>query len=325
MARLVDLLCRTREGWVPLPRWARSLIELGDKIARFDPQGARLVVAMALPTRAFGAALIGASVVASAFEMNAPDTDLAEHFDLLASLPPGTAITHHRRNSIRQGSLLGVDERDGVRRVGIETGVEKRRMTSYLPLEMCGEIQVIEDPGELRMMRRPLIRAPEFLARALRGIDAAGLSATTRIDCILVGSIDPLNEEIVREHFAVGPDGDRRVGNLQAILRAKRFAGQNTPYRSEVVAAGAESVPASAAGASPPVVIFDGASGFINWRSRWPSSNWIVLLDRSSPSTQAGADTINYGYSLRLSDSDVLAGLELPQSIETVSYLERAS
>jgi hypothetical protein len=322
---LDELLCRAREAWAPLPSWARSLVQLGETVARFDPEGARLVVGLALPTRAFGAALIGASVVATAFEMTAPDADLAEHFELLASLPLGTAITHHRGNSIRQGTLLGVNERDGVRRVGIETGVENRKMTSYLPLEMCGEIQVIEDPGELRMMRRPLIRAPEFLTRALRGIDAASLSATTRIDCILVGSVDPLRQEIVGEQFAAGLHGDRREGNLQAVLRVKRFAAQNTPYRSEVVAASAESVPAGAADASPPVVVFDGAPGFISWRSRWPSSKWIVLLDRSSPSMQAGADTINYGYSMRVSDSSVVEGLALPQSIETVSYLERAS
>ncbi len=54
-------------------------------------------------------------------------------------------------------------------------------------------------------------------------------------------------------------------------------------------------------------------------------ANWIVLLDRSSPSTQAGADTINYGHSTRLGDSDALTDIELPPSVEAVSYLERAS
>jgi len=318
---LEKLLYRTREGWTPLPAWARSLIELGDRVARFDSRDARLVVALALPTRAFAAAFIAASVVSTVFEMDAPDADLEDHFELLASLAPGTAITHHRGNSIQQGRLVGVDERDGVRRVGIET----RRMTYYLPLGMCGEIQVITHPGELRMTTRQLIRAPEFLARALPRVDAAAFSATTRMDAILVASVDPLHEEIVTEHFAVGLDADRREGNLQTIIRAKRFAGQNAPHRSEVVAAGGESVPAAAGQASPRVVIFDGASGFNNWRSRWPQANWIVLLDRSSPSTQAGADTINYGHSTRLSDSDALTDIDLPPSVEAVSYLERAS
>jgi hypothetical protein len=63
---------------------------------------------------------------------------------------------------------------------------------------------------------------PEFLARALHGIGAAGLSATTRIDCILVGSIDPLHEEIVREQFAVGPDGRTPGLRRRGLLRALR-------------------------------------------------------------------------------------------------------
>lgn len=325
MGALDGLKCRTRDGWAVIPAWARSLIEVGQRAARFESDDARLAVALALPTRSFAAALIGAAVVSTAFEMDAPDPDLTSHFEYLASLAPGTAITHHRGNSIRQGRLLGVEERDGVRLVGLETGVAKRRMTSYLPVDMCGEVQVIVNPGELRLTKRRLIRAPEFLARALSGIDAAALSATTRMDCILVGSVDPLHHEIVSEQFAVGPEGDQREGNLQAILRVKRFAAQNAAHRSEVVAAGAESVAAVATASSPRVVVFDGAVGFNAWRSRWRRSSCIVLLDRTSPSTQAGADTVNYGYSTRLGEADVLAGVEFPPCIEAVSYLERLS
>lgn len=323
MGALDDLLCRTREGWSPLADWARALVGVGETATRFESQDARLVIALALPTRGFAAALIGAAVVSTAFEMDAPDPDLASHFEFLASLAPGTPITHHRGNSIRQGRLLGIVEREGERLVRLETGVARRRMTSYLPVDMCGEVQVIANPGELSLANRRLIRAPEFLARALSGIDAAALSATTMMDCILVGSVDPLHHEIVSEQFAVGPEGDQREGNLQAILRVKRFAAQNTPHRSEVVAAGAESVPPLAAASSPRVVIFDGALGFNAWRSRWPRSSWIVLLDRTSPSTQAGADTVNYGYSTRLGDADLLTDMQLPPSIEAVSYLER--
>jgi hypothetical protein len=297
------------------------LIELGESVARFDSEGTRLVVALALPTRAFAAAFIAASVVSTVFEAEVPATDPWEHFELLASLPPGAAINHHRGNSIEQGRLLGLDERFGERLIKFET----RNMTRYLRPEMCSAIQVLADPGELRMTRRRLIRVPEFLARALPGVDAAALSATTRIDTLLVGPVDPLRHEIVTEQFAVGREADRCEGNLQTIIRARRFAGQNAPHRSEVVAAGGESVPAMAGQASPRVVIFDGASGFNNWRSRWRQANWIVLLDRSSPSTQAGADTINYGHSTRLSDSDALVGIDLPPSVEAVSYLERGS
>jgi hypothetical protein len=320
MPPLDDLLCWTRGGWAPLPAWARCLIEVGRRVVRSEPDEGRLVVALALPARAFGAAFVAASAVVAAFEADAPDSDGGEHFELLASLPPGTPVTHHRGNSIEQGRLLGIDSRDGIRRVKIET----RKMTYYLPAEMCGSIQVIADPGQLKMTKRKLIRAPGFLSRALPGIaTAAALSATTRLDCIVVGSVNPLQYELVTERFGAGPESGIREGNLQGLVRAKRFSGQNAPYRSDVVAAAGDTIPDIAAETSPPVVIFDGATGFINWRSRWPNSNWVVLLDRSSPSTPAGADTINYYYSTRLNDSDVLGDLALPRSIEAIAYIER--
>jgi hypothetical protein len=300
-------------------------MDVGERAARFESQEVRLVIALALPTRAFAAGLMGAAVVTAAFEMDAPDPNLARHFEMLASLPAGTPITHHRGNSIRQGRLLGVEHRDGVRRIRIETGVGKRKMVIGFPAAICGQVQVIANPGELRMGARRLMRAPEFLARTLAADDAAVLSSTTRMDCIIVGSVEPLHHEIVSERFAVGSVEDTKEGNLQTILRVKRFAGQNAPYRSEVVAAGAESVPTAAAASSPRVVIFDGAPGFNAWRERWPRSSWIVLLDRTSPSAPAGAATVNYGYSTRLRDSDILDGMRLTAVIEAVAYLERAA
>jgi hypothetical protein len=282
-------------------------------------------VALGLPTRAFAAALAGAAIAVTRFELDSPEIDLAEHFRFLSCLPTGTPITHHRNNSIRQGTFLGVEERNGRALIGIETIDKRKKLTSLLPLAMCGEIQTIAEPEKLSQTKHRLIRTPEFVAGALPGLNAAALSATTRIDCVLVGSVEPLRREIVSEPFSVETDSGLHEGNLQGILRAKRFASANAPYRSEVVPAAADSIPAAAFHATPHTVIFDGVPGFLNWRSRWPAANRIVLLDRSASSAGVGASEINYEYATRLGEASILGDLDFPPSIESVSYLEAVS
>src|SRR5438093_1571564 len=54
--------------WVPVPGWARFIIEVGARAASFHSGEARLVAALALPTRAFAAAFAAAGAVVASFE-----------------------------------------------------------------------------------------------------------------------------------------------------------------------------------------------------------------------------------------------------------------
>lgn len=320
-APLAPLLYRGPEGWTPIPAWARFILDAGARAASARPGEGRLVLAVSLPARAFAAALASAAAVVTAFRDSPPASDAAEHFDYLASLPEGTAISHHRANKIEQGRLAGVevDPNDAMPRVRIKLRNEDR----LLPVGLCTKVQVIDDPGTLKAHKQTLVRDPDFLAGALPGVDVTSLSATTRLDCVVVGVQHLLQAELSAREFAVGDDEAVHEGNLQGIARARDIGGSKDAYRCAVVPAGSDGGDVPITASVPRVAIFDGARAFNNWRSRWPDSNWLVVLDRGLPSADDGAAAVNQGYATRLADSDVLSGLEIPAGIETLAYVER--
>lgn len=316
------LRCHGAQGWVPLPAWGRFMLEVGAAVASFRSDEGRLVVAVSVPTRSFAAALAGASVVVTCFNDDPAIGAAADHFQRLASLPVGTPVMHRAGNSIEQGKLLGVrddvDPQDPRPRLKVQLAKETR----YLPEDACHRIQVISDPGTLTTRKRRLVRTPDFLSRAVAGVDVQALSATTRLDCVIVGVRGALEYELTTESFASGPDSAYHEGTLQGIVRARQFAGANDPYRSAVVSSSAEAEDARPAG-HPAAVIFDGSAAFNNWRSSWGGSNWLVVLDRSSPSADDGAVAIGQSYARRLYDSDVLDRTDVPPGIEIAAYVVR--
>lgn len=318
---LGQLLCRTPEGWSPLPDWARFMVGIGARVSSFDAARGRLVVALALPTRAFAAALAGVAAVVSSFEHDPPGADRSAHFHYLASLAPGTPVTLQERNSIVQGRLLGAanDKYDGLPRVTIQLPKEIR----HLAANTCGKVQVIDDAGVLKTRQRRLVRAPRFLSSALPGLDATKLSAITRLDCVIIGAKNVLQYELTTELFAAGPAPQPHEGTLQGIVRAHQFGGQNDPYRSMIKSASADADDHALNSPQPPIVIFDGAPAFNNWRSHWHGSNWLVVLDRSSPSLPDGAAAINQAYATRICDSQALDGLQVPSAVDVVAYEEQ--
>jgi hypothetical protein len=166
------------------------------------------------------------------------------------------------------------------------------------------------------------MREPEFLERALPELDMYALSARTRLDCVIIGTRHALEYELVQEHFAAGSVSlDYRQGSLQGIARVRQFGGPNDPYRAAVMSASAEPDDDIPAGC-PALAVFDGATAFNNWRSKWADANWLVVIDRSSPSIEDAAASINQAYAARLSDSDALSSLAVPAGIELMAYLE---
>lgn len=298
------------------------MLEAGAAVASFHSDEGRLVVAVSVPTRSFAAALAGTSAVVAAFRNDPAIGATADHFQLLASLPVGTPVTHRAGNAIEQGTLLGVrnnvDPRDPRPRLKVNLAKEIR----YLPEDICQRIQVISNPGTLTKQKRKLVRRPDFLSRAVAEVDVAALSAATRLDCVIIGARNTLEYEMVTESFASGEDPTYHEGNLQGILRARQFGSANDPYRSAVISSSTEADNGRPAG-DPAAVIFDGSAAFNNWRSSWRDANWLVVLDRSSPSADDGAAAIGQAYARRLSESDALAGTDVPAGIEMVAYLER--
>lgn len=307
-------------GWVPLPEWARFMLAVGARGATFSSGEGRLVVAVSVPTRSFAAVLAAAAAVVAAFAEGQATGGPEAHFKHLCSLPRGTPITHWSGNSSVQGRLLGI--RDGWYDARPRLTVELPNETLHLPEQLCERIQVIDASGDLQKRKRRLIKTPEFLTQALPGIDGQALSASTSLDCAMIGVLHALEFELATEQFASGYGLQNHEGSLQEIVRARRLTSSNDPYRSEVISASAEPEDA-VADPAPALTIFDGASAFNNWRFAYRASNWLIVIDRSSSSIDDAAATVNQSYASRFRDADALDGIDVPAGVEVLAYLER--
>src|SRR5271170_2275572 len=101
----VDLHFEDSGNWHSLPEWAEFFINVGKQIASADQSESRIVTAIVVPTRAFGAAFVSLGMVIS----DAAARDLASetaHFESLFFLPPGTPVIYRPRpDKILRGIL----------------------------------------------------------------------------------------------------------------------------------------------------------------------------------------------------------------------------
>lgn len=315
-----NLLYKSDNKWLPLPDWAICLGRIAERITKFKSPDKKTVVALGLPTRAFASSLMAAVVVPILFQKEKINYDPSSHFVHLSSLPPGTLVTRRLANYVKDGKILGLTNSGCDESPYLQ--VQFNNEISLFPPKLAYQLEVVANPGELRKNRRKLISNSEFIASALPNLDAAIFSTKTSLDCMIVGNKGALEYEISKSIFGSRTATMTYPGSLQDILRTQAFSNRNVAYRSDVISAieDEESVNHLA---SPPVVIFDGARGFNSQRSKWFKSNWIVVLDKSSPATQDGADTINQEYALGGKDSCVLDGLIIHPGIEVIAYEEQ--
>ena len=61
-----------------------------------------------------------------------------------------------------------------------------------------------------------------------------------------------------------------------------------------------------------PLVVFDGAGGFLKWRDKWAHCNWIVILDRTEPRFTEAVQVVNEKYLSRIAEGNVRLPGPLP-------------
>ncbi|HEV7842648.1 MAG TPA: hypothetical protein VGO69_03085, partial [Pyrinomonadaceae bacterium] len=155
----------------------------------------------------------------------------------------------------------------------------------------------------------------------------------SRLDCLVVGRLSSLRQEITETSFRsylstdsfLDSTDESLVGTLLDILRVRKFMSEGKAYRTDAVAANSQNVPAVARNSTPSVVIFDGSAGFVKWRGCWRSSHWIAILDATEPNFNEAARALNAEYVDRLDDEepDVDVPPTSPAGIEVVFYRER--
>lgn len=312
-----------------LPGWARFWIELGRTVAQAGGIG-RLAVGLALPTRAFAAALAGTGVVTGRLGPAKASLSQEEHFGKLCSLPAGTPLLYRRteRGATRElrSVFAGIDSISGEIRLRVQVeNIRNGGLTHLIPIQHCLDITILDgEAPDLPMSQngRPVENSSPFLEACL-GSDLSRLLVTaTQFDCLLVGQASILRDETIGTQYA-SPRKHYPEGALNEVLRIRRFQASTAPFRSDIFPVNGLRREKGPSEMIPAVVIFDGARGFLRWRERWPSSHWLVMLDRTEADCQDAVDLLNQKFQYRSADGDsTVLRMRLPAGTEMLAYRE---
>lgn len=323
---LADLYFQDEGDWRPLPDWGTFFIRLGSLVAEFSAADERIIIGVAVPTRAFAATLVGVGAVARLSGQRASAPDSQHHFRALCKLPTGTAVTYRRGNKLLRGLILGQVKLDGADYLSLRVGSgEKLLLNPSLSMKVQPAARQFTQVSA-KQHGLEILQHGTFLRATLPDVDPYYFAMQSRFDCVLNGNVGLLRHEITMTPFAADTGaGKLAEGTLQDLLRVKRFFGADHHFRSEVFSsAHAKSDSNSIPDDSPPVVVFDGASAFLKWRHDWETAAWIAILDRTSTLTLAAADTLNQHYAeRRLTDWQLPDDVSVPPGIEVTGYVVR--
>ena len=313
---------------VPLPDWGNFFIELGRRVAESETDKNRLVVALAIPTRAYAAALTAFGVVLTRATLSSDQIDNTnEYFERLCNLPQGTPVTFFNKGRKLKAFYEGVDKISGKRRLRVRVeSCKTGGLTHLIPLEESRNIEIRNTPI-LNLPKKQKGRKIAAYSKFIEDVLGDEISSTyvekSQLDCVIIGKRNLLETEITQINFASTPSF-KKSGVLQDVLRVRNFfSTDNQACRSEVFSVTSKKNPRLPDGRVPFVTIFDGASSFIKWRDDWRTSHWIILLDRTEIHFQEAVDIVNQDYLANHIDEEEIPNLpSLPPGVELVIYQE---
>jgi hypothetical protein len=332
----------TVEGrWESLPEWASYFLFLGFFIASQPKTETRSIIGVALPTRAYAAALAATGIVYYRTVMTKNRVEANDHFSALCELPSETSITYLHGHRNLSGLLLGCTDKFGEKRLIVKTLSTKSdderhyvRAADALRIQVATSETSASQPFQDVSKRQTgkLVTPVSSFVRALLGAESVtDFTISSRLECCIICRLTALRQEANETVFAAPAlsaalpltSNDLEKGTLQEVMRVRKFMGEGKSFRTDAIAAQSENVPTLARIATPHVAIFDGSTGFTKWRDYWRASHWLVLLD----STEAGFDeatrALNTEYiTNRIGDVATTNVPAPPAGVELVFYRE---
>lgn len=325
---------------LPLPGWAKFFIDIGTHAAcPLSQPDEKLVIGLALPTRSFASVFAAVGAVIGRFGISDGQKTCEEHFANLCTLPVNTPVKIRRKDKegkLRHldGVVLGTPTIHGQTTLKIQ--VTKATMndpsatgaTYFIQGSQAWDVSIpnTADRGSVESLPTKLkgklvARTSEFARSIVGDPSVLRFESESEMTCLIVGTKSVLKRELTEQKFFAGSSVE---GSLSELLRIKRLLTPGSHYRSNYFATNSRRPPRYNDDLVPSLVIFDGAQGFLKWRDYFPSSNWLVLLDVSSPNFEPGRDVLNGHYFQR---SDTAPSLELipmlPDGIEMVIFQEK--
>lgn len=325
----VDLLYKKgSDSYVPLPSWADYFVRVGYVVAGAGVKGRRLVTALAVPTRAYAAALVGVGIVLRRSEVpDSASVSALDHFNWLCSQDIGTPVTIKRGKNVFEYGFIWepkVEFRNDNPMLVVKTA-KRGNLISMIPVQSCLQVQVSSNnPTRLPSDPRPktIDEGKGFVTKVMRGNFSSEWMLQTRMDLVFIGHSLLLFNEIAKTEFAVKRPTDKfESGVLNDILNVKRFSKSGHSYKSDLLPVNGKLSRILSNLEFPTVSVFDGAGGFLRWRDCTNHSDWIVILDRTNAHCDEASNLINTGY-MTSESLDMLDFGPTPKGIEFICYRE---
>jgi hypothetical protein len=284
---LPDLQLQTSSIAIPLPEWARFLVNLGQLLAKFESAQDRIIASLVMPTRALAAALILVGVVIERSSSRVTSIDSKAHFERLRRLPLGTPLIFFdngkRKRALFQGECINTGE--VCLRVQTQ-GYDKRGaggLVHFVNCRAAGQIFAAPADADWRLPKsqrgRAVLGSNSLLRLLLKGVDPYEFAATSRLEGAVLGVVRLIRSEVEQTRLAV-TEKPWLTGTLQDVIRLRKFNSSPADgYRSDILPIDRRTLPEIDNTTNPQVVIFDGSNSLIRWRHRWGKTNWCVILD----------------------------------------------
>lgn len=324
-----ELYYRFNESWVKIPAWARYFFEVGTTVTTAQVPGTRLILGLAVPTRSYAAALAACGVVIANASQPAEQSSPAEHFAQVCALPLDATVSLLSGDKKLKGVFAGCAEYKGERVARVMVHSKNAGGGTYLIRAADARRVEILQGTQVTLPKKQsgrLVPQMTSFVRHFVGNDKAmAFAMQSRLECVITGRANALRREIVDTEFAVSTgQGTYHEGYLQDLMQVRKFLSEGEPYRSEICGVNGRAQMFAKEGVIPPFVIFDGATGFIRWRDRLRSSNWIVILDWTDARFREATEILKEAHMNRISDEKIASLPPPPPSIEVLDFYERS-
>jgi hypothetical protein len=323
----VNLHFEDSGDWYSLPEWAEYFINVGKHLASADHADSRIVTAIVVPTRAFGAVFVSLGIVISDAASRDLTSDSA-HFESLFDLPPGAPVIYRERpGKILKGVMGEPEEMSGKLFVRVQVHSKDGGSLTYLVSEANAfKVQPARHSGKLPKKQggQNARFANQFVDGLLGDADPVQLGLRSKLCCAIVGRKNILEHEIRRTRLALYANGCHHAqGCLQDVLRVDRFVSEQQSHRSALVPVGTSPPSAEVVENVEMGVVFDGAHGFLKWGDLWQGRHQVVILDRTETYFDDAISTINSRFSQnRVDGENTILGSNAPAGGEVLTFRE---
>lgn len=310
------------QRYLVIPSWARFFITLGFHIARFESLETNLVLSISVPSLSYVAPLVSLGFIVARSQL--VSQDYSQDVEILKNLPEGTPVfLRSKDNRKYSGVLLGYRSFCGDDYFVVQTD-QKNATQRHVKFQDAGNIQIRETESSSlpsSQKGREMPKAKPLLGSILGSEIAPTFVGFSRLEVLFVGEKRKLQEEVTTQKFACK---DKKAGVLQDILRVKQFQGKSHAYRSFILSNRAKQRRVQSVVGDPPLVIFDGSSGYLKWNHQWNNSNKVIILSRTDTHYEPAIEQLIGNYIKRSSGNNIpkIPIGEIPAGIEAMMFEE---